>query len=670
MNKDLINEDKATTSIDFKKIPKLDYTDSVFFCFYIDQTIYNKDYFFLDSKFSNLSKEVHRLENNLTIFRVYLDGYRNYVLRKFSGNFTFKISYKKEKDNFFKSNDFIVEKDKVKFIYEPTKNGYISSNKLSCPSHLDQYISFNKVINNKDSLFSNTLEYLKQNLDMELYLYLLKVEENKRNSLLDLLDNFPYIKLISKNKLLQEVNFQNFQKYKNYNKLIIIYSIIQDSINYLVNFKENDLKILFQYNEIQKDYPLIIKEKIFKLFINKTNNINNIKKICKSCESIPSLFNYLISLDSNKIKEIKNIRIDDLPHNISLKDNLIELIGKYEKIKGIFLDNEIHKLWKKYLNILYKVGQMQELEQIKEKLKEINENYYKNIINEITNAIIKKGKNMINNKTLTNLEMYKFINKYNYINEFFSDLKLLNKIGSNINLKELENDDIILKEFSQCKFFNNINSNNIDKFILGTLNKINNFEDFILFFKYIYEIKEEDTDNYEKHYKTIYHIILQYISLLDKISNIQINENFKQVLKNVFLLSLMYDKKLRNNKLLICHLGNFFKDELLFSLFIDIFINQDIKNYVPDERKDNVCKYIFENIYDKNNISIEKKIEFLIKIKSLEIKEKYILNKIPDLKFEDFIKDENTDSLIYLDNFINKRVFNNKEILNSSYYKK
>jgi hypothetical protein len=205
--------------------PNNEYSDCVFLCFDIDHKIYNAEYFIIESTFPNLSKEVFRYDN-LTILRIYLDGYLNYALSFFSSKYNFKIIYKEGINIYYRSNDFEVEKNKVKFIYELSKYGSISSNSFRCPSYLDQFKTYEKLVGkvekNEDLLFSSTIDFLTNYLDMELYLYLLDTKENKIQSLLEILDNFPYIKLLYKrNKLLQKINFEN--KKKATTTIIIIY---------------------------------------------------------------------------------------------------------------------------------------------------------------------------------------------------------------------------------------------------------------------------------------------------------------------------------------------------------------------------------------------------------------------------------------------------------------
>ena len=215
--------------------------------------------------------------------------------------------------------------------------------------------------------------------------------------------------MYKKNKPLQKIDFDSLVKNKYYTNLIIIYSFIQDSTHLLKELDENDFNFIFTYNEMQNDAPIFIRKNIFHFLLEKIKNIENIRKIFKYCESIPLLFDYLISAPSDKIQEIKNITIKDLP-NINFEDNLIKLIEKYETIKDIFKEKEIIKLWKNYLSPLYSQKSISELEQINEKLIEIDRNFYSNLTEEIKIEIINKGKKMIDSKKFKSLEMFKFIN--------------------------------------------------------------------------------------------------------------------------------------------------------------------------------------------------------------------------------------------------------------------
>ena len=662
---------------DVKQTPQDDeINDCAFICFSIAPDIYNPDYFIVSSSFlQNISFKVSRFDN-LTVLRVFCEsGIFNKAFQFFSSKFSFKIDYK-TKDGvaiFSCNNDFFIEKTKVKFIYDVANKGDITSKSFNNPSGLEQYEAFSKAFKNQDILFLETENFLKETFDIELFLYLLKNNENKSHSLFKILDNYPYFKIVynkKKENPLQKINFESFSKIKNYNKLIIIYSVIQDSIDLLNEFKEDDLDIFFQYNEVQKDSPILIKKNIFNFFVGKTNDINNVKKICRSCESVPLLFEYIIGF-SSAINKINNITINDIPQNISLKDNLIELIEKHERIRDIFKKDEIIKLWRKYLILCYQKNNINELEEIKEKFYSINKDLYEILINEINMEIINKGKKLINSKTLKGLEMFKFINKYNSIDNFFSDDGLLTSIGRNCDLFELDKGGETLKEFNECKFFNKINQTKIENYITGSLVNVKNFDDFFLYFKYIYQLREKEEEIDKKDALSSYLIISHFRFFLNKYSNIKITDNFKKIVQTIILLSLMYieDKKPNNYINLINDLGNCnsFSQEELFSLFIEIIINPNLEKYISNDRKNVICEYIIENYYKELNI--EKKIIFLLKINSLEFKEKYIFKYFPKLNFEDFLNLEETDSFKYLSNFIDKKIFDNKELLNSSYFK-
>lgn len=72
-----------------------------------------------------------------------------------------------------------------------------------------------------------------------------------------------------------------------------------------------------------------------------------------------------------------------------------------------------------------KAKNITELEEIKEKFILVNKNFYFQIIDEINEILITKGKVMINKKELSCSKMFKFIKKYNSIDIFFSDDSLL-----------------------------------------------------------------------------------------------------------------------------------------------------------------------------------------------------------------------------------------------------
>ena len=651
-----------------------EYSGSVFFCFFIDEKVFNRDFFSIESSINTFSYEVNSF-GNLVVVRVFSGGLIDYTFQIFSKTHNFKILYRNNNRNnngeyLYYSKDYTADKKKTQFIYNAAKGNIVDL--FRSPSCLEQYISFSKVIKEDEYLFYETLDYLSKSLDIELFLYLLEKKVDKRHDILDILNYLPYIKVVyEKDKRLGKIDFNSFPKNKNLTNLIIIYSIIQDSSDLVKGFNENDFDFLFKYNETQKDSPLYIRKNNFILLLDKIKNLDNIKKICRYCESIPLLFEYLLSVPSDKLQEIKNLSINDLP-NINPKDNLIELIEKYETIKDIFKEREIIKLWKNYLSNLYSKKSIAELEQINEKLISIDNDFYLNLIAEINTEIITKGKRMIDCERFKSLEMLQFINKYNSKDNFYSDEQLLKSIGKNINLKELSENENILKEFNECRFFKKIQSSKIKGYIDGVLSQINDFDEFSLFFKYIYILNKKGEDNIEleKNKNASNSIINHFISLLTKIFKIEKTEYFKDILQKIMLLSLIYiDDNIKkiNYKEVIQELGkcSFSRDDL-FNIFIEVIINPNFEQYIPNERKNEVCEEIIKTFYP--GLNIEKKINFLLKIKSLVLKEKYIFKYFPEAKFDDLICEEDKELYNYMINFINKKVLENNELSNSSYF--
>ena len=107
---------------------------------------------------------------------------------------------------------------------------------------------------------------------------------------------------------------------------------------------------------------------------------------------------------------------------------------------------------------------------------------------------------------------------------------------------------------------------------------------------------------------------------------------------------------LQNNFIdIIEQLKNNFPNEFLIEIFIDEFINSDVKLYITDDLKDYASKNIIKLLL--LNLNIDKQIFFTFKIKSLELKEHYIFPEFPSIQFDNILKMELSESLIYLENF-------------------
>ena len=653
--------------------PSLDYSDCSYICFYIDPKIYERGGFSINSSFiSNLSFKEFRLDNNFVVFCIHTQGLLNYALKLFKSTYYFKISYKYKNNLIFTSNsDFIVEKGKIKFIFDVAKKGGISNDLFRNPTCIEQYNAFSLITKKDDILFEETKNFLSENLDMELFLYLLQNKKDEREKLMTVFSKYPNMIIkYDKTKELQKFDFEPLSKNEHYKKLILIYSVIQDLTDLIADFNENDVSDFINYNDNHKDQPILIKKNIFNFFISKLNKIDSIKKICKNVYSIPLLFDCLIDLKPEQLTKIKDLKFTDIPDVYSINDNLTELIEKYEKIKSVFSPNEIGIIWKKYLSLWYNVKNIDELEQVIEKLKTINEKDYGDIINEIKNEVTNKGKKLIEERKMKSLGMFKFINKYNSIGDFFSDENLLNFIGGNIVLEDLDKNENTLNEFNQCKFFTKINSKLFHNYINGTLLQVDDFKKFYLYFKFIYSLKEKEAENEEKNIISVNLILSHFVELLTKISKIEINDEFKDIIFKIIVLSLMYIPEDKNNNysIIIYNLGicrSFSRDDL-FNLFIEIIINTNMEKYVSNELKDKVSEYIIKQYYF--DLNIDKKIEFLTKIKSVELKEKLIFAQFPKLEISHFWNVEDNISFNYLKNFIENKIITNKEFLKSTYF--
>ena len=111
-----------------------------------------------------------------------------------------------------------------------------------------------------------------------------------------------------------------------------------------------------------------------------------------------------------------------------------------------------------------------------------------------------------------------------------------------------------------------------------------------------------------------------------------------------------------------------FSLEELFELFIDTIINPNLEDYISNEIKDEVCKYIINTFYFK--LKTENKFDFLLKIESMEIINKLILinqEYFPDLKFSDFFSLEENTAFINLTYFIEKGILKHSEFENNKF---
>jgi len=401
------------------------YLNSVFFCFSIDNIIYNKDYFSIECQnYAKPDFEISRYDNNLTVLRVFMKGsFYNILFGGLKSSFTFKIIYNSPTQKYYKSGEYSVEKGIIKFAFKDL-NEEITSNLFQNASSLDKYSTFLKFEKVQDIIFLNVLDYLKLNLELELYFHLLKEKNGKeKEELKSIFETFPSFKIIYSKDKLTNIDFKLYDLPKGLLcNLKIIYSVITDTTTELSDFYDDYINTIFIYNKIHKDSPIPIRKNIFDFMMNKLNE-EKLRKVCNNCENIPILFDYLLSSDSKKI----NLSFSDMPDFIEIKEkkNFLELIDKYEKIKDFFKENEILKIWDIYIGYFSKKDSIEDLESIKDKLISINKQFYEKNIEHICSEISNIGKKLIRKKIMKGFKMYEFINKYNSYGDFLSDSQLL-----------------------------------------------------------------------------------------------------------------------------------------------------------------------------------------------------------------------------------------------------
>ena len=647
------------------------FSECSYICFYVDPSIYDKKGFKL--KFpdfaSSLNYKEIPMKNNLVILCVFCDGFLSGALNLLKSTHNFEVSYIfKDKIIYSCDTAFTVETKKIKFIYDAGKNGKIKDKNFRSPSYLEQYLAFMQLINENTNLMEETKKILSVNLDMELFLYLLENRKEEREDLMKILDSFPKFTIVyNEDKPLKKFDFSLLSPYNNYKILSMIYSVIQDSTELLADINEEDISFFLKYNSKKRENPIFIKKNIFLFFAEKFNQNESMKSICKSVKSIPLLFDCLNSLNKEKFKIIQNLTLKDLPIENLRDDDLIVLIDKYETISEAFAENEIDKVWQLYISKWYCQKEIKELEKVIDKMISVNEKHYANIVKEIKGNIIEKGKALLEKELLIGFDMYKFINEYNHVGNFLSNGSLLLCIGKNVILEELKSNEKVRNEFNKCEFINKINSSLIDNYIEGVLKKVENFYQFYLFFKYIYLLEEKEEN--EKNIICVNLILSHFMKLLSKNPVIQTNDDFSDVAQKIILFSLMYVSDEKDNNYfinIISQLNRCSFSDNIFILFLKIIINAELKTYIADDVKDNVCKYIIQNFYF--NLELEKKIGFLMMIKSVQLKENVILVKFPQLEYIDILALEESESLIYLDQFVNKDIINDAEFKKYTYF--
>ena len=101
------------------------------------------------------------------------------------------------------------------------------------------------------------------------------------------------------------------------------------------------IKIILNYNSINKMFPILLNKNIFGFLLNKVNEEEQIKNLCKNCLSIPILFQALSEFKSEYSHFLIYNDLPSIPLNV---EDFPKLIDIYEKIDCLFKKREMFPL--------------------------------------------------------------------------------------------------------------------------------------------------------------------------------------------------------------------------------------------------------------------------------------------------------------------------------------
>lgn len=253
------------------------FDSTIFFCFSLkDNENAKKGHFSIENPHLDC---IERKIKDLTVLQVYLKDNNSWNIFK---KYSFKIFYKAEDNETIVESykEFNVKRNKIKFYYNASK--YLINNEKIIFKDLDcvsQFSTFSKLNYYIKELISNTLDFFQKFFDLGLFLKLLEKKTFEQNDFIKIIKNFPNLKNNDlRIHIFFLINLDYLKEYKN--KFLVIYSVITDITDDLNDsIKEEDLRILFDYNEKQKNDKIPIRKNFFSYFIEKLP-LNYIKKLC------------------------------------------------------------------------------------------------------------------------------------------------------------------------------------------------------------------------------------------------------------------------------------------------------------------------------------------------------------------------------------------------------
>ena len=582
-----------------------------------------------------IKKNYLKFENIKEDFRILYESY-NYLNYEFIN----------EKNKLAKSN---IEKQLKEIISKFIELIKYSIKKKVIKIFIERLKDINKVKNlNLDKNLIKTLDKadnIKNHFDIIMNKARPKISESDK---LQIFNN------VFENEIKNKIDMEKFSVIKDYNKFLLNQSLISDKKKF------NEIQILVDSLE-KNDIPEMFERKGFTKFVNITGIMYNDK------------YGYINekSIDSNFIKELlKNSQEKENYQYLFLKED-----GQKDFLKSVKCKNdmEFYFLYMLIENIIKRIGNIvhQNDKDFKIVFKDISNDLNRRKYKLVQDINEKNGYKFIEEKTEHDIKTIKLTNSLIKLNDF-------NNFANNFYNSYIPKLKILLGEQDinkiRDKIEKELNSFNVKKKILNNIEKISNVQkEGILFY-----------NNY-KDLLVLFPLIKEYLSFkIDEIDDLELP------IKNI---DVKYSNEIKNNE--FTKLVNYFVDNYLLIIYIETVIKNKMEEYNKQCDKfekllDNnvnyeLSKIILEsyqkkikenNLVDIFNQEKEKLIDIFTKMKmklstdeeknsknkedlknlkeqeinkynSLIEEMKNIDIEFVDTKFEEYLKDIDTDSFAY-----------------------
>ena len=249
-------------------------------------------------------------------------------------------------------------------------------------------------------------------------------------------------------------------------------------------------------------------------------------------------------------------------------------------------------------------------------------------------------------------------------------------IAKNISLQEIDTNKTMLEDFKKCNYLEEIWE--IEQFLEGFFEQINDLYSFNLYLKYIFNIDEiQDNDiniNIDKYQKIAIKTNNKFYNLLNNTNKKDLNkEIISQILRKIILIYFIfiYNESIKNGdelfkKIVENSISIYQEKKILEIIITNVINNQSIKIKIGDIKFQSMIDSIINVLYKKISIIKDK----ILCFKMIEESEAY--NKIIELfpkhlEIDYFFAENESEILEYLYNFFN--LLNQKEFKNMPYFK-